>query len=133
MLYRRYAKAHLTNGQLRSQDFRPLPGVSVNRQKYSNSPRDVLHVDCAERNVTGWGILDFRVDDVTSGDFGLEGAQDRFEFYLKHDPKKMCKAHSEIFCRNTETKLDVEPSKRIRNLFRIALSLRLNVILKAVM
>jgi hypothetical protein len=131
LLYRRYRRDHLVNGQLRPQDFGPLPGVSVNRQKYSNCPEDVLHPDCANRRLDNtWGILSFTVGSVENGGpFKHEGSDTQYEFYLRHDPGPLCKPHSEIWCRDARSKEDVaNPSRTVRNLFRLQLSRLINVV-----
>lgn len=124
----------MSNGELRSQYFRPLPGVSVNRQRYSDAPADVLHVNCAHRVLgAGWGILSFTVGAVENAEpFAYEGGERRYEFYLVHKPTESCKPHSEIYCRDAESKEDVtNPSPTIRNLFRVQLSRLINVVLDA--
>ncbi|MGZ7133881.1 MAG: hypothetical protein ACXVH4_04045 [Halobacteriota archaeon] len=108
---------------MRSQDFRPLPGVSVNREKYSSGPEDAVHPDCCSGAVLpGWGVYYFRVSDVTAKSFAVQGDPNRYEFYVKHVPLETCKAHSEIHCRDAESGRDANPNRIIRNLFRIHLS-----------
>ncbi len=75
--------------------------MSVNREKYSNRPEDVLHP-----RYPGNGIAAFRVGDIPSplrSDQRVE-----YEFRVKHRPRKRNRAHSEVWCWRANEHLGVE-------------------------
>jgi hypothetical protein len=132
LLYRRYSNTHVNGRQLRPQAIRPLPHASVNREKYS-VPEDVLHPNCCdEKTYQNLGVFAFSVESVEAEALQLTNDARVFQFFLVHDPLKLCKAHSEIQCRELTTGDTLEDvPKTIRERLRVRISQRLNIVLKA--
>jgi hypothetical protein len=99
---------------------------SVNRGLYS-SPDDVLHVLCADKDLTGWHVFSLRVDQIPTG--LVSGDKRVFDFYPKHVPLENCGAHSVVACAesNDPTKTYVKPSDKVAYDFKakFATALRL--------
>lgn len=123
LLYRRYLGQHFENQKLLPASLR-FPRPSFNRQKYSNA-EDVLHPDCCNGAMQGgWGVLECQRGDVPSPIIGPDGRSYRFE--PRHAPLDCCYAHAEIWC--FEGDADVwEPSKKVREEFRVKLALAMRV------
>jgi hypothetical protein len=125
-LYRRYLREHFVNGELRAQHFQ-LPEASVNRERYSDGPEDVLHQDCCGGEaLEGYGILGFTVADVEGVPWRPVHAtndQRSFEFFPFHEPEPSCRPHTEILCRDEATRQSVaKPPKSVKEQFRIHLA-----------
>jgi hypothetical protein len=124
LLYRRYRAEHFQNRQLLPSAFR-FPCPSFNRAKYG-APEDVLHSDCSngKKLEDGWGILECSSTNLPTPIYAEGGRI--FQFEAIHRPVKCCYAHTEICC-----KLDggfvEEPSKKVKETFRVRLAQRMNV------
>ncbi len=90
-LFRRFSPENYSAGVL-APDAIPFPDFSVNREKYSQRPEDVLHP-----NYPGSGIAAFTVGDVPSSLPSKGGGAD-YEFKVKHRPTESNHAHSEVWC-----------------------------------
>ena len=130
LLYRRYAREHVdASGGVRPQSFR-FPYLSVNRAKYS-TPTHVIHRHCSDgKDRSSWGVHSLVVSDVTDTTYDLQNDRREFKFYLKHVPELLCKAHSEVHCREDPAGVDVEPPPSVRNRIRILLSQRAKYIIR---
>jgi hypothetical protein len=104
LLYRRVAPDELnTKGELdptRIKAFsfgQEIPSCpSVMRSEFSD-PYDVLHVDCAQKDVSGWFVYFTRVDGLPVGLKSGDGKR-TFNFFAKHLPEPSCGAHTVIAC-----------------------------------
>lgn len=123
LLYRRYLRQHFTGDRLLPAAFR-VRRPSFNRQKYSE-PEDVLHSDCCDgQSHEGYGVLECSATDLPTP---IEGADQRvFHFSAVHQPCECCYAHTEIWCVSAGEPVD-EPSKSVREAFRIKLALKMIV------
>ena len=128
LLYRRYSKDHIVNGQVVPQTV-GFPKPSFNRSRFSG-PEDVLHIECCggKQLPPGWGVLEARAVDLRlsaeSGDHRL------FTTYPKHVPKQTCYAHSELWCATSDSK-DTKPSQSAKEKLRIIVSRALSVRIEA--
>ena len=129
LLYRRYMVEHYQNRQLLPAAF-PFPRPSFNRQKYS-APADVLHPDCCDGKTLndGWGVLECSSTNLPTTVVGQDGKA--FQFEPVHRPLECCYAHTEIWCRGTGGELVVKPSPKVRETFRVRLSLKMTVCIQA--
>jgi len=88
-LWRRIKKEHaFPNGRIDLGAIE-LPDISVNRENDDGEPRDLLLNEHA-----GWGVAEFRVDDIPSPQVyrGFE----KYDFVPVHVPEKKNWYHSEI-------------------------------------
>lgn len=124
LLYRRFIKEHFQEARLLPAAF-AFPRQSFNRGKYS-APEDVLHPDCADgRKLEGWGVLECLVANLPTP---LVGADNRiFNFSAVHQPQECCYAHTEIWCVTETGKPAENPSKKVRETFRVRLAERMRV------
>ena len=127
-MYRRYMAEHFQNRQLLPAAFR-FPGPSFNRGKYS-APEDVLHLDCCDGKKLqgGWGVLQCSSTDLPSPIEDQD--KKRFEFEPVHKPVDCCYAHTELCCKVGGELVD-EPSRKVRETFRVSLAQRMRVCLEA--
>ena len=131
-LYRRYRLDEVEGGHpiAATLDF---PGTSVNRERYSDEVKDVLHPDCCNgKEPVETGVLVTTVRLVEDGSVEISGNGRRFVLFVCHEPKPTCRAHSEIWCREEGAQ---EPPKNtprtVRYAFRAALALKFTVLIAA--
>jgi hypothetical protein len=121
-LFRRYTRAHYTNGQFSNTGFSFSSPQSVNREKYSE-PADTLFSESDE--FENWGVLSFKAEDLPAT---FPPNNPRYSFLPKHVPMEDNYAHSEVWCDTVPaTGGYVKPSSGIRKLFRAVLSQRVVV------
>lgn len=121
--YRRFMRDHYLEGELVPAHFR-FPNPSFNREKYS-SPEDVLHPDCADgRDVRGWGVLECSSKDIPTPFTAPDGRQ--YNFSAIHCPPPCCYAHAELLCLSGGGYVK-EPSKKVREAFRVELARKMRV------
>jgi hypothetical protein len=125
LLYRRYMRDHFPNQQLLPAAFK-FPRQSFNREKYS-APEDVLHPDCCDgkKLQEGWGVLECSSTNLPTPVDGQDGKEFRFEPI--HRPLECCYAHTEIWCKAAEGEFIDEPSRKVRETFRVRLAQRMTV------
>jgi hypothetical protein len=128
LLFRRYKAEYFPNGRLLPAAFR-FPRVSFNREKYSK-PEDVLHPDCCDgqKLEDGWGVLECSPTNLPTPIDGQDGRT--FQFEPIHKPLKCCYAHTEVCCKTGGEFVD-EPSKKVRETFRVRLAERMTVRIQA--
>ena len=126
-LYRRYRAEHFQNRQLLPSAFR-FPRQSFNRAKYSQ-PEDVLHPDCCDGKIlnSGWGVLECSSGDLPTPIAGPDGRTFRFE--VVHAPRECCYAHTELCCKAGGE--FVEPSPKVKEIFRVRLAQRMTILIRA--
>jgi len=124
LLYRRYRVEHFPNQQLLPAAFK-FPRQSFNRGKYS-TPEDVLHPDCCDgkKLQDGWGVLECSSTNLPTPIDGQDGRTFRFEPI--HRPLECCYAHTEVCCRAGGEFVD-QPSRKVKEAFRVRLALRMAV------
>lgn len=127
LLYRRYKREHYPDERLLPAAFR-FPRPSFNRQKYS-APEDVLHPDCCDgKRYNGYGVLECSSTDLPTP---IDGSEDKtFHFKVVHQPCECCYAHSEVWCTSDGVPVD-EPSKAVKETFRVRLAQKMKVRLEA--
>ena len=128
LLYRRYREEHFQNQQLLPAAFR-FPRQSFNREKYS-TPEDVLHSDCCDgqKLQDGWGVLECSSTDLPTPIDGQDGKT--FQFEPIHKPTECCFAHTEVHCKTAGEFVD-EPSRKVKEIFRVKLAQRMSVRIRA--
>jgi hypothetical protein len=127
-LYRRYRIDDFKHGQLLPSAFR-FPRQSFNRGKYS-TPEDVLHPECGDgKNFQGWGVLECSSTDLPTPVDGADGRN--FQFVPIHQPLECCYAHTEVWCKTVEGEVIDEPSKKVKETFRVKLARRMVVRIQA--
>jgi hypothetical protein len=124
LLYRRYRAEHFQNRQLLPSAFR-FPRQSFNREKYS-TPEDVLHSDCCDgkKLEDGWGVLECSSTNLPTPIDGQPGKT--FQFEPIHKPLECCYAHTEVCCKAGGGFVD-EPSRTVKEIFRVKLAQRMTV------
>jgi hypothetical protein len=129
LLYRRYKAEHFQNQQLLPAAFK-FPRPSFNREKYS-TPEDVLHPDCCDGKQlsVGWGVLECSSTNLPTPVVGQDGQV--FHFEPIHKPQDCCYAHSEVWCRSGGSGFVDEPSRKVRETFRVRLAQRMTVRIQA--
>ena len=99
---------------------------SVMRSKFSQAP-EVLEIECAERDTTGWLVYYVPVSSLPSG--LISGDRKSFDFFPIHIPLEKCGAHSVIAsCLSTDAaRAYVKPSEAVAYTFktRFATALKL--------
>jgi len=125
-LYRRYREKDLVLGRPTPLGFKvgfafkDGSGQSVNRSEFSE-PKDVLEPDCCGGTFkAGFVVLVFIVKDVPEIIKSGNESECDFRFRLKHVPKPLCFAHSEIWCNQSgivDEPYEVPP-KNVRDRFR---------------
>ena len=125
LLYRRYKLEHFQNQQLLPAAFK-FPRQSFNRARYS-IPEDVLHPDCCngKRLEVGWGVLECSAKNLPTPIAGTDGKE--FEFEPIHKPLECCYAHTELWCKVCGGGSVDEPSKKVKETFRVKLSQMMTV------
>jgi hypothetical protein len=100
----------------------PSPVFSVNREKYSKGPADVL------KDHPGMGIAAFRVGDIPSSIKGDGG--ELFEFGVEHRPEPGNYAHSEVhsFAGGVRLEDPSKPPRHVRKKFRDLLRQRIQIL-----
>jgi len=128
-LYRRYRAEHFQNRQLLPSAFK-FPRQSFNREKYS-TPEDVLHRDCCDGKQldAGWGVLECSSSDLPTPVVGQDGKV--FHFEPVHQPMECCYAHTEVWCKSGGGGLVDEPSRKVKETFRVRLAQRMTVRIQA--
>jgi hypothetical protein len=122
LLYRRYRAEHFQYQRLLPSAFK-FPRQSFNRQKYSQ-PDDVLHPDCCDgKDYDGWGVLECSSSELPTP---IDLALATFSFQVVHQPKECCYAHTELWCKRGHQLVD-EPSKTVKETFRVKLALKMRV------
>lgn len=116
LLFRRYLREHFVGNQMIDAHFQ-FP-ISLNRQKYSH-PRDVIFAE--DGSFEGWGVLEFRVDQVT---LELAHANARYFFFAKHVPEEKNYSHSETRCSHTSNHAPeiINVSSAAKKKYRVMLS-----------
>jgi hypothetical protein len=123
-LYRRFPKKYLINGRpvplnIQSIQFGDDSGISVNRGSCCE-PQDVLEPDCCGGTIRHeCVVLEILVSELPEG-LTTENGSQTFRFPMRHVPRPLCYAHSEVWCNDTG---DIErpyqrPPKEIRDHFR---------------
>jgi hypothetical protein len=127
-LYRRYSKEHWVGDTFVSAGFK-FPRPSVNREKYSQ-PEDVVYSD--DGKFTGWGVLEFRVENIPQR--LVDGAGRPYLFFPWHTPEEDNYAHSEIWCESESQRgQHADPSSQTKKRFRTILSQHVRVRIAATM
>ena len=129
LLYRRYKAEHFQNQQLLPSAFK-FPRQSFNREKYS-TPEDVLHPDCCDGKLlnVGWGVLECSSTNLPTPVVGQDGKV--FHFESIHKPLECCYAHTEVWCELEGAGSVEEPSRKVRETFRVRLAQRMTVRIRA--
>lgn len=122
-LYRRYLRGHFVDNRLLPSAFQ-FPRPSFNRAKYS-TPEHVLHPDCCDGKLhVGYGVLICAISDLPTPVLG--GDNREFRFSAVHRPERCCYAHTEIHCTVEGNEVE-QPSKVVKEKFRVALALKMTI------
>ena len=131
-LFRRYALDDLDGDGQPIASTLGFPGTSCVREKYTDTPSDVLHRDCCGGiDPIETGILVTNVRSVEDGSFEISGDGRAFKLVVKHRPEPTCLAHTEIWCCEPGQEPPPNPPPKVRRAFRAALALKLNVLVAA--
>lgn len=130
LLFRQVPNSHVEDGEvsifaIQSKfDTDPKKCISVVRSRYTNSPFDAMHPNCAGgKDLSQTHIIMYvQVGDLPKG-LAIKpvpvGRVFRWDTYPHHDPLPLCYAHSTICCCNQdEPDRPVRPPQSVRTQFR---------------
>lgn len=117
LLYLRYSREHLLQGQLTPDAIRSQLRQSVNRGGFSE-PEDVLF--SATGVYDGLGVVEFQVRDIPPR--VEQPAGPPYIFFMSHEPEEDNYSHSEIWCdQEPRTGGFRRPSRTVSLEFRVRL------------
>lgn len=131
LLYRRYLRSHLEDGELDPSAIRFHEPPSVLRGRFS-VPEDAIHSDCAEgKPVSGFGVLAMPARSVQCREIAKNGTD--YEFIPVHKPLPSCYSHAEIHCQlgQDPSGQHIEPPKEVRRAFRLRIAQALAIAIPA--
>jgi hypothetical protein len=132
-LFRRYSLSEISDGDVIAVCLE-FPGMSFNRERYSDKPEDVLHADCCGgRNAVETGILVTTVAEVYDIPIEVAGDERRFVLKVSHEPEPTCLPHSEVWCcEDGSVERPPNVPNKVRRAFRAAVARELRVLLAAI-
>lgn len=112
-LYRRVSPDdYLPDGQISASKWK-IPGLSVNRGKYTKSPnKDVLYNITSANHYFSWGIVKIKVGFLEGLEYQHPNLPIIFSFKMLHDPEECMYPHSilSILENNEPTSRNLSPS-----------------------